>query len=67
MCFTPLIFLIPGAAMFFWPDFVWRWTEGWRFKDVEPSDLAIKELQVRGAFIFVVGIILGVVILFSGR
>ena len=67
MCFTPLIFLIPGAVMFLWPDFVWQWTEGWRFKDVEPSDLAIKELQVRGAFIFVVGIVLGVVILFSGR
>ena len=53
-----LLLLLLGVCMAVWPRAFWYLHTGWRFKDAEPSDLALGLNRTVGIILGIVGIIL---------
>ncbi|MFZ5828199.1 MAG: DUF6199 family natural product biosynthesis protein [Bacillota bacterium] len=49
--------MVFGALNFFAPRTMWYISEGWKFKDAEPSDGYLLFGQVLGVILFLVGLI----------
>ena len=47
------------------PERVWEMENGWKFKDAEPSDLALRWNEVAGAIMVVIGIVMIIVGIFG--
>jgi len=58
MCFMPLLCMIIGVCSIIWPRVMWYLSEGWKFKNVEPSDLALTMTRVGGVLMVILGIFL---------
>lgn len=43
-----LLIIIASVCSIIWPKTIWYLTEGWRYKNVEPSDLALTMIRVGG-------------------
>ena len=43
-----LLIIIASVCSIIWPKTIWYLTEGWRYKNVEPSELALPMIQVGG-------------------
>lgn len=56
-----LIIIIIGILNIAFPQAMWMLSDGWKFKDSEPSDAALIMHRLGGA----VGIIVGLVVMFS--
>lgn len=54
-----MIMIILNGFAIFWPEAVWQITEGWKFKNAEPSDAALLVTRIGG----VLGIIFVIVIM----
>ncbi|MBI9049573.1 MAG: hypothetical protein JEZ00_09145 [Anaerolineaceae bacterium] len=50
--------------MIMWPEFIWRWTEGWKFKNVEPSELFLKTVRVNGIVVIISALFFSFLLLF---
>lgn len=57
----PVLIIIASFCSILWPRAMWHLHEGWKYKNVEPSDAAIMMTRVGG----VVEIIICIVILIS--
>lgn len=55
--FSLVILLLLSVPMIVWPKEIWHITEGWKYKNVEPSDAALFANRVIGVLgvIFVAG------------
>lgn len=53
--FVFIILLILGFISVIDPATAWRLTQGWQFKDAEPSDAALKYLRVVGVIEIIAG------------
>lgn len=55
--------LVIGGGAFYAlaPEVAWHWNIGWRFRDAEPSDMALRANRIVG----VVVLILGLIVLFT--
>ncbi|WP_339167855.1 DUF6199 family natural product biosynthesis protein [Paenibacillus sp. FSL R5-0341] len=53
-----VLVLIIGLIMAIWPYFAWYVRLGWKFKDAEPSDLALSTGRISGIVFMIVGFIL---------
>lgn len=52
-----LLLMLLGALNFFAPRFMWQITEGWKFKDAEPSEGYLLFGRVIGVVLFFVGLV----------
>ncbi|MCW3793282.1 hypothetical protein OM416_16950 [Paenibacillus sp. LS1] len=53
-----VLVLIIGLIMAIWPYFAWYVRLGWKFKDAEPSDLALSTGRISGIVFVIIGFIL---------
>ena len=55
--FGLLFLILMSVSLIVWPKEIWHMTEGWKHKNVEPSDAAILMERILGVLgiIFVVG------------
>ncbi|MCP1187489.1 DUF6199 family natural product biosynthesis protein [Paenibacillus sp. 1781tsa1] len=53
-----VLVLIIGLIMAIWPYFTWYLRLGWKFKNAEPSDLALSAGRISGIVFVIVGFIL---------
>jgi hypothetical protein len=53
--------LIASICSTFWPRAMWYLREGWKYKNVEPSDFALFLMRLRG----VMGIIVSIAVIVS--
>ncbi len=51
--------IIGSIATIIWPEKVWYLSEGWRYKNLEPSEQYLRASRIGGF----VGLIIGVIIL----
>ncbi len=56
MWFLGILLIVLGAVNTFAPHAGWYLSYGWRFKDAEPSDLALSVGRVGG----IIGIVIGI-------
>jgi hypothetical protein len=49
----PIIMIVMGIVGIIFPRVAWYFSEGWKFKNVEPSELALLLIRVGGGFIIV--------------
>lgn len=66
LTFLGLVFLsLMSVSMIIWPKEIWHITEGWQYKNVEPSDAALLVERILGVLgiIFVVGMGIALTIL----
>lgn len=54
---VPVFFLVACLCSVFWPRTMWFLSEGWKFKNVEPSGCALAATRVGGLVGFLVGIV----------
>lgn len=52
-----LILIVIGVVNAAWPEVGWHLSEGWKFKDAEPSDTALFLGRLGGIVAIVAGII----------
>ncbi|WP_405171168.1 DUF6199 family natural product biosynthesis protein [Paenibacillus sp. FSL H8-0280] len=62
-----VVVLIIGIITAIWPYFAWYVRLGWKFKDAEPSDLALNAGRISGIVLVIVGFILIVSSCSTGR
>jgi len=55
--FPPLALLFLGVAVAISPYTFWQWSEGWKFKHVEPSNAALFVMRIAGGLLAVFAII----------
>ena len=53
-----VVLVLAGVFQFVCPEVMWKLNYGWRFKNAEPSDLALKMGMLCGALTVVFGIVL---------
>ena len=53
-----IILLLIGAVYAVWPKKLWFISWGWRYKNAEPSDLAIGVFRVVGVIVGIIGLII---------
>ena len=53
-----VILVLLGVFQFVSPETMWKFNWGWRFKNAEPSDLALKVGMLSGALTIVLGIVM---------
>ena len=53
-----IILLLIGIVYAVWPQKLWFISWGWRYKNAEPSDLAIGVFRVAGVIIGIIGLII---------
>ena len=58
MLFFALVCLIGGLIYTISPETGWEITEGWKFRDAEPSDDALVWFRVCGVVMLVVSVVL---------
>lgn len=46
-----------GIFLFACPEVAWYWQSGWRYKNVEPSDMALSFTRISGVVAIIIGII----------
>ena len=56
---APVIMIVSSFCALFWPRAMWFLSEGWKFKNVEPSGCALLATRIGGLF----GIVFGTVFL----
>lgn len=52
------LLMLFGALDFFFPHMMWYLTEGWKFRDAEPSDAYLLFGRVIGVVLFLVGLVM---------
>jgi len=59
-CFSlfGLVFILFGLFAALSPETAWQLQEGWKFRNAEPSDLALVMTRIGGVFTIVVGLLL---------
>lgn len=55
--FFALILILLGLLNLLKPEVSWYLSDGWKFKDAEPSDLALGLARVVGVIMIIVGLI----------
>lgn len=53
---VPIIFILSGTCSLFWPRMVWFLSEGWKFKDAQPSGCYLAVTRIGGLFMLILGI-----------
>lgn len=61
--FVAVIVILLSALAIVFPRLAWELTQGWKYKNVEPSDAALVMTRLAG----VAGVIVGIVILISAN
>ena len=56
-----IILLVVGIVSAVWPDKIWYLNWGWRYKDAEPSDMALTLNRIGGVIAAVIGLVLIIV------
>ncbi len=51
-----LVVIVLGAVSAIVPEIGWHISEGWKFRDAEPSDAALLWTRISGIFCIVVGL-----------
>ena len=46
-----------GIFLFACPEVAWYWQSGWRYKNAEPSDIALSVTRISGVVAIIIGII----------
>lgn len=54
---VPILFIITGFVSLFWPRTAWFLSEGWKFKNVEPSGCVLAAIRIGGLVSIAVGCI----------
>ena len=57
---VPIIMIVMSLCSLIWPRAMWWLSEGWKFKNVEPSGCALVATRVGG----LIGLIVGIALLF---
>ena len=52
-----LVLIGGGIFLFACPEIAWFWESGWRYKDAEPSALALSATRISGVVAVIIGII----------
>ena len=50
-----LVVIVLGAVSAIVPEIGWHISEGWKFRDAEPSDAALLWIRISGIFCIAVG------------
>jgi hypothetical protein len=58
---VPILFIVVGLCSLFWPRMMWFLSEGWKYKNVEPSGCALVATRISG----LLGLLLGIVFLIT--
>lgn len=53
-----LVFILLGLLAAFSPETAWHLQEGWKFRNAEPSDLALVMTRIGGVFAIIIGLLL---------
>ena len=52
-----LVLIGGGIFLFACPEVAWYWESGWRYKDAEPSDVALTVTRISGVVAVIIGIV----------
>jgi hypothetical protein len=51
----PIFFIVSGICSLFWPRTMWYLSEGWKFKDAQPSGCYLAVTRIGGLVLLIMG------------